>query len=62
MVAIGAMVALLAFGLAMENLAARDNTMLPLIWLETVAPGTICGWLLFGPQLHQARRYPVEAT
>jgi lipopolysaccharide export system permease protein len=62
LVAIGAMVALLASGLAMENLAARDNAMLPMIWLQTVAPGIICGWLLFGPQLRQTRRYPVEAT
>ena len=44
------MVALLAFGLAVENLAARDNAMLPLMWLHAVAPGLICGWLLLGPQ------------
>ena len=50
LVAVAAMVALLAFGLAMENLAARDNAMLPMIWLQAVAPGMICGWMLFGPQ------------
>ena len=48
LVAIAAMVAILALGLAMENLAARDNAMLPMIWLQTVAPGMICGWMLFG--------------
>ena len=50
LVAVAAMVALLALGLAMENLAARDNAMLPMIWLQAVAPGMICGWMLFGPQ------------
>ncbi len=57
-----AMVVLLAFGLAMENLAARDNAMLPMIWLHAVVPGVISGWLLLGPQWRQSRRHPVEAT
>ena len=38
LVAVGAMVVLLAFGLAMENLAARDNAMLPMIWLQPWRP------------------------
>ncbi len=50
LVAAAAMVVLVALGLAMENLAARDNAMLPLVWLHTLAPAIICGWLLFGPQ------------
>ena len=62
LISIIVMVMLLAFGLAMENLAARDNAMLPLMWLHAVAPGAICGWLLFGPQWRQSRRQPVEAT
>jgi lipopolysaccharide export system permease protein len=62
LVSVMAMVALLAFGLAMENLAARDNAMLPMIWLHAVAPGVISGWLLLGPQWRQSRRHPVEAT
>jgi lipopolysaccharide export system permease protein len=60
--AIAAMVVLLAFGLAMENLAARDNALLPMIWLHAVAPGLICGWLLLGPQWLQSHRHPVEAS
>ena len=61
--AIAAMVVLLAFGLAMENLAARDNALLPMIWLHAVAPGLICGWLLFGPQWRCNRAAsPVEAA
>jgi lipopolysaccharide export system permease protein len=51
LVAVGTVVALLATGLAVENLAARDNTLIPLVWLQAVMPGLICGWLLLGPQL-----------
>jgi lipopolysaccharide export system permease protein len=59
--AIAAMVVLLAFGLAMENLAARDNALLPMIWLHAIAPSLVCGWLLLGPQWLQSR-HTVEAT
>jgi hypothetical protein len=24
---------------------------LPLMWLQAIAPGVVCGWLLLGPQL-----------
>jgi len=61
LVAVAAMVTLVAFGLAMENLAARDNAMLPLIWLHAVAPSVVCGWLLFGPHWPQMRR-PLAAA
>jgi lipopolysaccharide export system permease protein len=50
MVAIVVMVALLALGLAMENLAARDNAMLPMIWLQSTLPGIVCCWIMFAPQ------------
>jgi lipopolysaccharide export system permease protein len=56
LVAILVMVALLAFGLAAGNLAARDNAMLSLMWLHALAPGALCVWLLFGPQLMPMRR------
>jgi lipopolysaccharide export system permease protein len=62
LVAIAAMVALLAFGLAIENLAARDNAMLPMIWLHAATPGVICGWLLFGPQWPALRRRSVAVA
>jgi len=51
--AILAMVALLAIGLAVQNLAARDNSMLALIWLQTLLPGVACALMLFGPQWRQ---------
>jgi len=54
--AIGTMVGLLAFGLAMDNLAARDNALLPMIWLHAVAPAIVCAWLLFGPGWPHVRR------
>jgi lipopolysaccharide export system permease protein len=60
--AIGAMVALLAAGLAVENLAARDNAMLPLMWLQTLLPGVICAWMLFGPSWPQRSRQVLEAA
>ena len=48
LVAIGVIVGLLAAGLAIGNLAARDNALVPLIWLIAIGPGLVCGWLLFG--------------
>jgi lipopolysaccharide export system permease protein len=47
LVAVGVVVGLLAMGLAVGNLAARDNALLPLIWINAAAPGLICAWLVF---------------
>ncbi|MBN8926302.1 MAG: LPS export ABC transporter permease LptF [Rhodospirillales bacterium] len=49
--AIGTVVALLALGLAAGSLAARDNALIPLVWLQATLPGFVCLWLLLGPQL-----------
>jgi lipopolysaccharide export system permease protein len=46
---------------AMDNLAARNNAMLPMMWVQALAPGMICGWLLFGQQWLDSRRQPVAA-
>jgi lipopolysaccharide export system permease protein len=65
LVAVGAMVLMLALGLAFENLAARNNAMLPLVWIQAVTPGIVCGWLLLGPELWQflpSRRQAVQVT
>jgi lipopolysaccharide export system permease protein len=62
LVAIGVMVALLALGLAMENLAARDNAMLPMIWLQATMPGVVCAWVLFGPRWRQRELQPALGT
>ena len=50
-------VGLLAAGLMAGNLAARQNAMIPLIWLNAVLPGLAAAWVLSGtPGLPQARR------
>jgi lipopolysaccharide export system permease protein len=62
LVAVSTVVVLLASGLAIDNLAARDNSLLPLVWLQTLLPGMICGWILLGPQLPPLRRQAVESA
>lgn len=56
-------VALLALGLAVANLAARQTALIPLMWLHAILPGAVCAWLLLGPQAlagrRAARRSPV---
>jgi lipopolysaccharide export system permease protein len=47
-VGIGAMVGLLALGLMVSNLAARDPAAIPLVWLHALAPGLIAAWWLAG--------------
>ena len=42
-------VALLATGLAITNLATRDTGLIPLIWAQALLPGAVCLWLLVGP-------------
>ena len=42
------MVGLLALGLAVGNLAARNNALVPLIWLHAVGPGLVSAWVLSG--------------
>ena len=56
LVSVLTVVGLLALGLAVGNLAARDNGLLPLVWLHAAGPGVICAWLLYGPRLLPARR------
>jgi lipopolysaccharide export system permease protein len=51
LLAVLAVVGLLAGGLLLENLAAKHLALIPLIWVIVVAPGLLCGWALFGPQL-----------
>ncbi len=49
-------VALLALGLAIANLASRQVALIPLIWLHAILPGVICGWLLLGGQMRAGAR------
>jgi lipopolysaccharide export system permease protein len=49
LVAVGVVVCLLALGLAIDNLAARDNDLVPLMWVQAVLPGLLCLWMLLVP-------------
>jgi lipopolysaccharide export system permease protein len=53
--AIVLVVGLLALGLAVGNLAARDPMLIPLIWIEAAAPGMVCAWVLYAPILRRPR-------
>jgi lipopolysaccharide export system permease protein len=48
-VSVIAVVLLVAFGLTIDGLAARDNALIPLIWARTVLPGIVCAIVLFVP-------------
>ena len=56
LVAVLTVVGLLAVGLGIANLAARQPLLIPLIWLHAFAPGVVCGVSLLGPQM---RGWPV---
>jgi lipopolysaccharide export system permease protein len=49
MAAVGAVVLLLALGLAVSSLATRRPALVPLIWLHAIAPGAVAAWVLFVP-------------
>ncbi len=51
LVAVLSVVILLALGLAIANLAARETVLIPLIWVHAILPGVICAWFLFGPEM-----------
>jgi lipopolysaccharide export system permease protein len=44
--AVALVIFLVALGLGVNNLAARDISLLPLIWIETLTPGLIAAFLL----------------
>ena len=54
--AVLSVVGLLALGLAIGNLAARQTSLIPLIYLHAVAPGLFCAWRLYGRELGFVRR------
>ena len=49
LVAVLSVVGLLALGLAVANLAARQPVLVPLIWVHALLPGVVSAWLLFAP-------------
>lgn len=42
------MVGLLALGLSIGNLAARETSLIPLIWLHALLPGVASAWVISG--------------
>jgi len=48
-------VLLVALGLTIDGLAARDNSLIPLIWVRAVSPGLVCAVLLFAPPFRNWR-------
>ncbi|MCR0983435.1 LPS export ABC transporter permease LptF [Roseomonas populi] len=62
MVAVGAVVGLLALGLAVGNLAARDNRFIPLIWIHAIGPGLTAAWVLSGAPGWPRRAPPMPAA
>jgi lipopolysaccharide export system permease protein len=56
-----AVVLLVAAGLTIDGLAARDNTLIPLIWVRTVAPGVVCAIWLFVP-MRWLKRAPARSS
>ena len=56
-------VGLLALGLAISNFAARQVSLIPLMFVHAVVPGIACAWILFAPQMAQAlRRNPLRSA
>ena len=60
LVAVMTVVGLLALGLAISNLAARQLALVPLIYLQAVLPGLYCAWVLFAPGSRLARRFRIR--
>jgi lipopolysaccharide export system permease protein len=50
LIGVGITVGLVALGLSVGNMAARDSAYLPLVWLHATLPGVIAAWLLFRPE------------
>ena len=61
LIAVLCVVALLAVGLAIANLATRQMALIPLIWLHAILPGAVCGWLLLAPQIAELRAPSIRA-
>jgi lipopolysaccharide export system permease protein len=60
-ITVGVMVGLLALGLTFGTLAARDNSLIFLMWVHAILPGVVCAWLLMAPSIRLFRLRPAEA-
>jgi lipopolysaccharide export system permease protein len=57
LIGIGITVGLVALGLSVNNLASRNSTFIPLIWVQAIVPGVIAAWLLLRPERIRVPRY-----
>ena len=48
-------VALLGVGFGISNMAARDTTLVPLMWVHALAPGLVAAALLYAPMFRRVR-------
>src|SRR4051794_13301508 len=60
--AVMSVVGLLALGLAISNMAARETALIPLIYAEAVLPGLVCAWWLFLPELVGRQARPLRTS
>ena len=56
LMAVLSVVGLLAVGLAIGNLAARQTSLIPLIYVHATVPGLYCAWRLYGGEFGLRRR------
>jgi len=54
-IAVAIAAGLVALGVTVQNLAAREAALVPLIWVHAVAPGLVALWLLLAPSIVAGR-------
>jgi lipopolysaccharide export system permease protein len=57
-VAVALAAGIVAAGITVQNLAARNAWLIPLIWVHAIVPGLAALWLLVAPRLPAPRRAP----
>jgi len=61
-IAVAIAAGLVASGVTVQNLAARETALVPLIWIHAVVPGLVALWLLLAPSLRAGRSLPGGAA
>jgi lipopolysaccharide export system permease protein len=61
-IAVAIAAGLVALGVTVQNLAAREAALVPLIWVHAVAPGLVALWLLLAPSIVAGRGTTARAA
>lgn len=61
-IAVAIAAGLVALGVTVQNLAARENALIPLIWVHALLPGLVATWLLVAPALAAGRQVPPRSA